>query len=214
MGCAHARLFVRRLTHPRSCALRSWHGHLNTQYFRIPEAAAVRLQRERHKCAVTGSVRTTYGGRCLSSRSVMCKQEKQPEYMRTEEDADALSKAVWRAAWPGSNLLKSQHTGHNSRVAMSRRSSQSTRAQRRTRTCCRRRCGGRRGRGSGCSSVPSSPSARKCCWRWTCRCCFANLQRLAIPPLGQHRCQLYSVITKHTAAAMYRQLVAVRVLLH
>ena len=31
-------------------------------------------------------------------------QEKQPEYSRTEEDADQLSAAVWRAAWPRERL--------------------------------------------------------------------------------------------------------------
>jgi hypothetical protein len=31
-------------------------------------------------------------------------QEKQPEYLRTEEDADQLSAAVWRAAWPRERL--------------------------------------------------------------------------------------------------------------
>ena len=31
-------------------------------------------------------------------------QEKQPEYMRTEEDANQLSAAVWRAAWPRERL--------------------------------------------------------------------------------------------------------------
>lgn len=31
-------------------------------------------------------------------------QDKRPEYTRTEADADALSAAVWRAAWPRQRL--------------------------------------------------------------------------------------------------------------